>query len=456
LHRQTTSAEDTPVDIPETRYAKTDDGIHIAYQALGVGRHDILFVPGHISHLDLRWDEAMDAAWLRSLAQLARVIVMDRRGVGLSDRLSPQDLPPAEVLAEDIGVVLDAAGATMPVLLGWAEGGQIASLFAAMHPERVRGLILYGMWTHVAGEDRRSWEEYVEWAPPRWGSVELVMRDAREVFPSRADDAPFLRHIGRVQRSAASPGALRPLFELSMSMDVRSVLPTIAVPTLVLHRKRDSMQLVELMRDAGNLIPDAQLVSLPGIDHWISAEPQEPMFDAIETFLDGLAGVPHRPTRRLATVLFTDIVGSTERSAEVGDVVWKQMLEAHHRIIRTAIERHGGREISTSGDGFFATFYGPAAAARCAIDACHEVRSVGLEIRAGVHTGEVETIDAEVGGIGVTIGARVSALAGPSQVLVSSTVKDLTAGSGLAFEDAGEHELKGVPDRWRLYRVVNA
>ena len=207
------------------------------------------------------------------------------------------------------------------------------------------------------------------------------------------------------------------------------------------------------MQDAARLIPGAQHVELPGTDHWYTAEPQEPMLDAIESYIETLGGAKRTSTRRLATVLFTDIVGSTQRSAELGDLAWKQPLEDHHRILRTALEHHGGREISTAGDGFFATFDGPAAAARCAIQAVHDVRTLDLEIRAGVHTGEVETIDAEIGGLGVTIGARIGALAGPSEVLASSTVKDLTAGSGLSFEDAGEHELKGVPDHWRLYRV---
>jgi class 3 adenylate cyclase len=447
--------KDAVVDIPETRYVKTQDGIHIAYQALGIGRYDIVFVPGMITHLDLRWDEPREAAWLRRLAQVGRVIVMDRRGVGLSDRLSPGDAPPAEVLAEDIGAVLDAAGATMPILLGWAEGGQIASLFTAMHPDRVRGLILYATWTHVAEEERPSWDHWLEWAPTRWGSIELVINDIREVEPGRTDDPSYLGWIGRAMRSALSPGAVRPLFEASLRLDVRDVLPTIAVPTLVMHREHDSSYRPKALSEAADLITGAKLVSLPGTQSWISAEPQEPLFDAIGEFLDGLAGVHHGATRRLATVLFTDIVGSTERSAELGDIAWKQKLEDHHHILRAAIERHGGREISTAGDGFFATFDGPAAAARCALEASREVRRIGLEIRAGVHTGEVETVDAEIGGICVSIGARIGALARRSEVLVSSTVKDLTAGAQLIFEDAGEHELKGVPDRWRLYRVVD-
>ncbi|MDP9331197.1 MAG: adenylate/guanylate cyclase domain-containing protein [Actinomycetota bacterium] len=438
----------------ETKYAQADDGVHIAYQGFGVGAYDILFVPWQISHLDLMWREPAYVRWIERLAQLGRVIVIDRRGVGLSDRLSPDDLPPAEVLAEDLGVVLEAAGATKPILFGFAEGGQICSLFAAMHPQRIQALMTYAMWTHVRDEDRPEWEQWIEWASPRWGSAEHAISDAREVFPSRAGDEAYLARVGEITRASLSPGAVRPLFEVSLGLDVRGVLPTITVPTLVMHRERDSAQPVELLQEAAGLIPGAQHVELPGIDHWYTAEPQEPMFDAIGSFIETLGGAKRTSTRRLATVLFTDIVGSTQRSAELGDLAWKQTLESHHRILRAALEHYGGREISTAGDGFFATFDGSAAAARCAIEAARDVRTLGLEIRSGVHTGEVETIDAEIGGLGVTIGARIGALAGSSEVLASSTVKDLAAGSGLTFEDAGEHELKGVPDRWHLYRVL--
>jgi class 3 adenylate cyclase len=438
----------------ETKYARADDGVHIAYQAFGVGAYDILFVPGQISHLDLTWRYPLQSRWIDHLAKLGRVILMDRRGVGLSDRLSPGDLPPAEVLAEDLGVVLEAVGASKPILFGFAEGGQICALFAAMHPERIEALMTYAMWTHVRDEDRPAWEQWIEWASPRWGSAEQAISDAREVFPSKAGDEAYVALVGEVDRASLSPGAVRSLFEVSLGLDVRGVLPTITTPTLVMHREKDSAQPVELMQEAARLIPGAQHVELPGIDHWYTAEPQEPMFEAIGSFIDTLGGAKRTSTRRLATVLFTDIVGSTQRSAELGDFAWKQSLEDHHRILRAAIEHHGGREISTAGDGFFASFDGPAAAARCAIEAARDVRTLGLEIRTGVHTGEVETIDAEIGGLGVTIGARIGALAGSSEVLASSTVKDLAAGSGLAFEDRGEHELKGVPDRWRLYRVV--
>ena len=252
-----------------------------------------------------------------------------------------------------------------------------------------------------------------------------------------------------------SPGAVKPLFEVSLALDVRGVLPTITVPSLVMHREHDSAQPVELMQDAARLIPGAQHIELPGIDHWYTAEPQEPMFDAIESFIDTLGGAKRTSTRRLATVLFTDIVGSTERAASLGDAAWNDLVEGHHARVRTQLGLFRGTEVDTAGDGFLATFDGPARAVHCAQAIASSVRELGLEIRAGVHTGEIELSDGHVRGIAVHIGARVMSLARPSEVVVSSTVKDLVAGSGLDFEDAGEHELKGVPDTWHLYRVVN-
>jgi class 3 adenylate cyclase/pimeloyl-ACP methyl ester carboxylesterase len=436
------------------RYARAPDGAHIAYQASGVGRHDIVFVPGQITHLELQWEEPEFVRWMQQLRRLGRLVMIDRRGVGLSDRFSPRDLPAAEVLAEDLTVVMDAVGADRPILFGFAEGGQIASLYAALHPERVRALVLYGMWPYIPDEERDAWEEYIRTAEARWGSIEVAIIDARSVEPSRADDAAYVEWISKIQRTALSPGAVRPLFEMSLLLDVRDVLPTISTPTLVMHRERDSATDVELLASVADLIPNAQHVVLPGEDHWITAEPQQPMFDAISDFLNEIGGVRTASTRRLATVLFTDIVASTERSAELGDIAWKDVLERHHAAVRSALAHHGGREISTAGDGFFATFDGPAAAARCALEVAANVAELGLEIRAGVHTGEVEMIDGEIGGLGVTIGARIGALAGPSEVLVSSTVNDLAAGSGLSFEDRGEHALKGVPGRWHLYRAT--
>jgi class 3 adenylate cyclase len=442
------------MDRTEVRYARTKDGVHIAWQAFGTGRFDILFVPGQITHLDLAWENPQEVAWFRRLATLGRVIMLDQRGVGLSDRLSPRDLPPVEVLVEDLSAVLDAAGATKAVLFGTATGAQLACLFAALHPERVRGLATYALWSHVSGDFRRDYEEFLDLAPSRWGSLESALYDARDVQPSRAGDRDYLAWVARLQRNALSPGSIRPFGVLQMALDIRDVLPAVAVPTLALYRPNETSVPPELLRSSAALIPDATVVELPGTDHWWSAEPVAPLIDELEAFLARLGGGQAPSPRRLSTVLFTDIVGSTARAAELGDGAWRETLVAHHALVRGELERHGGTEVDTAGDGFFASFDGPARAVRCARAIISRVGELGLQVRAGVHTGEIETFDGKVGGIAVVIGARIGNLAGPSEVLVSSTVKDLTAGSGLMFEDAGVRELKGVPDPWRLYRVT--
>jgi len=453
------------VEIPEPRWVRTDDGVDIAYQAFGSGMLDVVFLTGLSSNLDMMWTDPGYDRFLRRLSTLGRVIAIDRRGTGLSERLSPEDLPPIEVVAEDTGAVLDTLDSSEAVLIGFDDaGGQLAALFAAAHPDRVRGLVLIGSRaTPLAdddapwGDDPQEWERWFVWMRQHWGSRESALHDIRQFAPTRAADEAYVRWVALIQRNSHSPAACEAIYRIAVLTDVRDILPAISVPTLILHRTNDSQISIEAGRYLQGAIPGARLVELPGIDHGIFEGPQEEVFEALGGFLNELSIGGARPSipRRLATILFTDIVGSTARSAELGDDAWKQVLESHHRVLREAIERHGGREISTAGDGFFATFDGPAAGARCAIEATANVRALGLEIRAGVHTGEVETIDAEIGGIGVTIGARIGALAGPSEVLVSSTVKDLTAGSGLRFEDAGEHDLKGVPERWRLYRVVD-
>ena len=440
---------------PDVHYAVAPDGVHIAYQAFGTGRYDILCVPGQSTHLDLMWDDPEQVRFLRRLAGSGRVIIMDRRGVGLSDRLSPRDLPPVEVLADDVGVVLRASGATSPVLFGSAEGGQIAAMFAATHPNRVAGLILYATWYALPPLERQEWLEWLEWAPMRWGSEELAQLDARQMWPSRASDPWFIDYVRRLTRSALSPAAARVLYEYMLAIDIHDVLPSVTAPTLTMWREHDSTGVgVDVLRETASLIPGARKVVLPGADHWWMAGPMDPVFEAIESFLAELSGASRAETRRLATVLFTDIVESTARAAELGDADWRDVVGRHHAIVRRELGRFGGTEIDTAGDGFFATFDGPAAAVRCARAIGAATLEVGLRIRAGVHTGEVETIDGKAGGLGVLIGARIGALADPGQVWASSTVKDLSAGSGLGFEDVGERELKGVPDRWHLFRVL--
>ena len=446
---------------PEVRYARASDGVSIAYQVFGRGRLDLVYVPGQVSHLDVNWELPSYADFLRTLGGLARVIVLDRRGIGLSDRLSPGEFPPAEVLAEDLGVVLQSALSRNTVLFGADEGGQICSLYAAAHPERVRGLILYGMTPNGAAtqgataEDLAGWEEWLAWMPSRWGSHESGLLDTREMSPTHADDDNALEWAAKLQRNALHPSAIEPLFRISMALDVRDVLPSIAVPTVMLHRRDDAVVPIETARAVAAAIPDARLEELPGEDHLAYLGSWEAITDAVATFLGELTGGPSAPTRRLATVVFTDIVGSTERAAELGDGPWRELLARHDEIARAQIEDGGGTYVKSTGDGLMATFDGPARAVRCMQTFAETLRPLGLTIRAGVHTGEVELAGGDIAGVGVHIAARVAALAAGDEVLVSSTVKDLTAGSGLTFEDTGEHELKGVPDPWHLYRVVN-
>ena len=448
------------MEVPEPRYVTTPDGVSVAYQMIGHGRHDIIHLPGNATQLDVMWEHPVFAEFRMQLAELGRLIVMDRRGVGLSDRVAPEDLPPVEVLIDDLLRVLDAVRSRDTVLFGCDEGAMTSVLAAAAHPDRFRQLILWAPRPsmvatpeHPWGGDSDEWEGWLAWAADHWGSRDSIVHDMHEAFPSLLDEEDAIAFGAKVQRAAASPRAAVALFRISMQLNVVDVLPSVRVPTLVLHPRDDALVPPEAGRAVADLIPGATFVEIAGEDHFADAGGHDEFLEHVRSFLR-LDVAPVDRTRRLATVLFTDIVGSTERSASLGDADWKELLERHHRVVRDRLAQHGGREVDTAGDGFFATFDGPAAASRCALDIAHDVRTLGLEIRAGVHTGEVETIDGKVGGLGVTIGARIGSLAGGSEVLVSSTVKDLTAGSGLTFEDAGEHELKGVPDRWRLYRVT--
>lgn len=438
---------------PAIHYAQASDGASIAYQAFGAGRYDLIHMSGNITHLDLMWESAQEVAWLQRLAGLGRVIMLDRRGIGLSDRFTPGEAPPVEVLVEDLGAVMDAAGVTRPILFGSQTSAQLACLYAASHPDRIRGLATYAMWSHLAGAHRQDWQTYLEWTLSHFGSIEAALNEVRDVQPSRAGDADHLDWMARLHRSAWSPGSFRPMVEVQMALDIRDVLPTVSVPTLAMYRPGDSSIPAEVLRSSAALIPGATVVELPGTDHECSAGPISPVIDALEGFIAGLDGEQLLSRRRLATVLFTDVVGATERAAAIGDAAWRDLIEAHHAVVRRELTRFSGTEVDTAGDGFFATFEGPARAVHCARAIGDRVRDLGVEIRAGVHTGEIEAVNGKVGGIAVHIGARIAALAGPSEVLVSSTVKDLTAGSGLVFEDAGEHDLKGVPGSWRLYRA---
>jgi class 3 adenylate cyclase len=446
---------------PDVHYVR-NAGVALAYQVIGDGAADLFVAIGYLSNLEYAWEIPSNASFFRRLATSRRLILMDRRGSGLSDRFSPSDAPPQETLVEDVRVVLDAAGSARTAILGLWDGCMTATLFAATFPERVTSLILFSAYPaglrpeDLPGSwDEEQWENWLASVRVGWGTRAWQVQNLRWQCPTVLEDPDMLEQWIAFARLSASPSSAEAVLRIEKDTDIRHILPAVRVPTLVLTRTGDQAQPVEGGRYIASNIPEARFVELPGNDAVPWVGDAKSVVSEIEQYLDQSPGRASDSERRLGTVLFTDIVGSTERSAELGDVVWKQMLEEHHATLRAAILRHGGREIATWGDGFFATFAGPAAAARCAMAAVRGTRTLGLEIRAGVHTGEVETIDEEIGGIGVTIGARIAALARPSEVLVSSTVKDLTAGSHLVFEDAGEHELKGVPDRWRLYRAVS-
>lgn len=445
-------------ELPEVHYARNGD-VAIAFQVLGNGGVDLVFVPGFISNLDLMWEFPPYARSLRRLASFSRLIVMDRRGTGLSDRLSPDHVPALEVSMDDLNVVLHEVGVDRAALFGCFDSGALCSLFAATYPERTSALALFA--PAVVGAATKdfpwAWSEET-WASYMGGLAGWGTRPyAEEVFPqfnpSLAGDGPGVSWWTKFMRQAASPNAVVAIERIWHEIDVLPVLPTIRVPTLVLQRTDDANMNIEGGREVGRKIPGSKFVELAGVDSYPWAGDQDAVLDEVEEFLTGVRHA-HRADRVLATVLFTDIVGSTEKAAAMGDGPWSDLLSRHHERVRAELEGFRGHEVVTAGDGFLATFDGPARAVQCAGAIADGVQKLGIQIRAGVHTGEIELSGEDVRGIAVHIGARVSALAGPSEVLVSSTVKDLVAGSGLRFEDAGEHRLKGVPDRWRLYRVV--
>jgi pimeloyl-ACP methyl ester carboxylesterase len=436
---------------PETRYAKSGD-VNIAYQVMGEGPFDLVLISGFVSHLDLDLEEPRMAYFLGRLASFSRLIRFDKRGTGLSDR--PGGLPDIETRMDDVRAVMDAVGSERAALLGYSEGGPMSCLFAATYPERTSALVIYASYAKRQDpDDDYPWASssserrvYAEQMERDWG----VDADLGSMAPNA--DAALRAWWARRARAAASPAAARDLVLMNSLIDTRAVLPTIRVPTLVLHRSGDRDSRVEEGRYLAEHIPGARFVELAGEDHFVSIDADQ-ILDEVEEFLTGTR--PARaPDRVLATVLFTDIVGSSERASELGDRAWRELLAAHHVRVRRELELFQGREVDTAGDGFLATFDGPARAVRCAYAIQQSMSELGLEIRAGLHTGEVELADGNVTGIAVHTGARVAALAEAGEVLVSSTVKDLVAGSGLAFEERGTHELKGVGE-WRLYAVLH-
>jgi pimeloyl-ACP methyl ester carboxylesterase len=449
---------------PETKYAKSGD-VHIAYQVIGEGPVDLVFVPGWITHVELSWDDPSEAAFRRRLASFSRLIVFDKRGTGLSDRVPATEVPILEERMDDVRAVMDAAGAERAALMGVSEGGALSALFAATYPERTAALVLYGAFARTGAglmtEEEldarlerleRDWPDSIDPAVPA---------------PSAATDEDYRRRWRTFMRHAASPGAAIALLRMNSQIDVREVLPTIRVPTLVLFR-RDARfgHGAAAWRDAGQdlitpgeeaqfmaeRIPDARLVELPGADHLPWVGDTESLLGEVEELLTGVRHAPE-PDRVLATILFTDIVESTALAARLGDRRWRDLVERHNALVRRQLERFRGNEIDTAGDGFVASFDGPARGIRCAYAIAESVTALGLSIRAALHTGECEVVDGKLAGIAMHIAARISGLAEPGEVLVSNTVKDLVVGSSVSFAERGVHELRGVPGRWSVFAV---
>lgn len=442
------------IQVPRTQYARSGD-VNIAYQVVGDGPVDLVYVPGWVSHIELAWELADLAAGFERLASFTRLILFDKRGTGMSDAVPVNELPTLEQRMDDLRAVMDAAGSERAVLFGASEGGNMSMLFAASHPERTIALCTFGCAAN------RLWSEDYPWALTREERLDALHHVERYWTTGLGweDTAPSLSPAGlaelsRYYRRCASPGAAVALFQMNGQVDVREVLPTIRVPTLVMHRVKDRDNDVEEGRYIAARIPGARLVEFPGADHsWWTLD-GDAILDEIQEVVTGVRPAP-QSNRVLASVLFTDIVGSTEQVGDLGDQVWAELLGRHHAVVRREIERFRGREVDTAGDGFLATFDGPARAIRAAVAIREALRVMGIEIRAGVHTGECEQFGDKVAGIAVHTGARILSLAGAGEVLVSATVRDLVSGSGIVFDDRGDHELKGVGSR-RLFSVVEA
>jgi len=439
---------------PETRYAKSGD-VHVAYQVVGEGAVDLVLVHGWISHLEHQWEDPSLARFLDRLASFSRLILFDKRGTGLSDRVADSALPTLEQRMDDVRAVMDAAGSARAALFGVSEGGPLSALFAATYPIRTSALIMYGAyakwisdadypWAPSREDHEAAFKAYEE----RWGSPIGL----KVLAPSIASDERWRQWWGQHQRLSASPGAGVTLYRMNVEIDIRQILPTIRVPTLILHRLGDRLMNPAGAKYMAGQIPGAKYVELPGEDHiaWIGEV--DILLAEIQEFVTGV-----RPTsevdRILATVLFVDIVGSTDRAAALGDARWRDLMNNYQQQVGKEVARLGGRVINTAGDGVFASFDGPARAIRCACAVRDGVAALGLTVRSGLHTGECEVDGDKIAGIAVHIGARVAAHAGPGEILLSGTVKDLVAGSGLRFVDRGSHTLKGVAGRWRLFAV---
>jgi class 3 adenylate cyclase len=438
--------------MPETRFTRVGD-VDIAYQVVGPAAGlDLVFVPAWVSHLEVMWELPEFARFLDRLAAMGRLILFDKRGTGLSDRVA--GFPTWEERADDIGAVMDAAGCDRAAIAAWGEGAILAAVFAAAHPARVTALVLGDLVFKVsaAGEpvlpDHAVMDAASAAVESRWGQASLVPL----VAPSRADDARFLSWYRRWERLSATPNAAAATLRWAMEFNLAPVLPAIQARTLVLHRSGSPLYDLQSVRAAAAMIRRATCLELAGADAMPFLGDADAMLDAIQEFLPGTQAVPD-VDRSLATVLFTDIVGSTQKAGQLGDRRWRYLLDEHHERIRRLLDRFRGVEVDTAGDGFFATFDGPARAIRCACAIRDAVREIGVEIRAGLHTGEVERREKAATGLAVHVGARVAALAQADEVLVTSTVQMLVLGSGIGFADRGRHRLKGVPDEWQLFAV---
>jgi class 3 adenylate cyclase len=441
------------VGLPDIRYARNGD-VSIAYQVVGEGPIDLVFVGGFVSHLEVVFESPLVRRFFERLGSFARVIAWDRREQGLSDRLGQP--PTLEQGMDDLRAVMDAVGSDAAALFGTSEGGPMSILFAASFPERVTQLILYGTWARITwaedypeGTPRDAVEGWLERTVSGWGGPAGLGLFA----PSAVGDEELAGWWAHLLRSGTSPRAALELVRMYLDIDVRPALPTITAPTLVLARRDDRVAPAALARQLAAMIPTSRYVELDGEDHVLFTGDQDEILDEVEEFVTGTRR-ERAPERVLATVLFTDIVESTRHAAAAGDRDWRQMLERHDQLVRRELTRFRGREIKHTGDGFLASFDGPARAVQCAAAITGSVRQIGLEVRAGVHTGECELRGDDIAGMAVHIGARVGASAGPGEVLVSSTVRDLVVGSGLSFQDRGATTLRGVPDEWRLYALA--
>ena len=450
------------IEPPESLYAKTSDGVHIAYQVLGGGPLDLVLIVNEAgSHVELEWEIPSSAKVFRRLASFSRLIRFDHSGAGMSDPIGRSEQPSIEARAEEMLTVLDAVGSERAAVVANGVGGLLGIFFAASYPNRTASLVLDGCWARLARAPDYPWgvpsdvlkEALSRVEDARLGGESIELAGLRYTAPNALRDPEFMAQWRRFYRHASTPAGLRGEMELSVYADVRPFLSAIQAPTLVLYRRGDPFVRMPHAVFLAEHIPGAKLIELAGHDNLIYLGDSDADLDEIEEFLTGVR--PQAMTDRvLATVLFTDIVGSTERAAQLGDHKWSELLDAHNRAVRRQLERFRGREVKTTGDGFHATFDGPGRAIECACAIRDAVRALGLDVRAGLHTGEIEVRGDDVAGLAVHIGARVAALAGTGEVLVSATLPALVAGSGIAFEDRGEHELKGVPGVWKLYAVL--